>query len=642
METVLFSPSPSPTLTLSPLEDTRDSVCPLNDIIAQLSCKKGDARFQCLAWPKHRNCSERYRCTQNSQNFKTAHRDLYAAAIQILSEDLTVPIEYPSVVFRILFCETHQKANAFKKFSEVYQTLWKGNGSKEEIELLKAIRHVCKLATQSHAATPAALASPMLNTFSPPYRTFDGMESAGHTTYRQPSKVQYSFALTEEKDCRESVEGHPRLELVIDPSDKSEPSRPLPPSVQPRYARSRSNPTRSNPPKFTFVFGDPSMATVRSGHLAGTVSAKTTERSTSSSSPPRSSLTSTCSTAFAQSPLSSGFAPSPGGLPSSASLLMLHPSSATKNQRPCLSEQPKAATEPALSLPECPMPNSDAAHPESPVMNNLSERGVGSLPASFSPADWNVHWGISLKPAGAGVTRVSRDTPQRQGSKDDTYLPQLARIVDSAAPNMFNVNRKPQIPASVSTGRAGNPFGPVIIDSMIRDEIMNPVTKEGHIYILESPRYFKSIHQEPLLKIGMSINTVGRMKSLTDKCGLFDLAQVDDPEDRHLPLYWKVEKLVHAELSNYQRILNCNCGPNGDLIRHREWFAVEKHVAQRTVERWRKFIEQNPYDENGLLKAFWSDKILPRKMLHPKRDEKWDHWTARDERWTKWLEGTTH
>jgi hypothetical protein len=171
---------------------------------------------------------------------------------------------------------------------------------------------------------------------------------------------------------------------------------------------------------------------------------------------------------------------------------------------------------------------------------------------------------------------------------------------------------------------------------------MNRVNKEGHVYIFKSPEYFRRFfpNEQPLLKIGMAKDVSKRMEDLRGKCGLFDLARVADCEDRPMKFYWKVEELVHTELLNFRRLFNCKKCMNakGTETEHQEWFAVDEEIALRTVQRWRRFIELEPYDENGILKDHWSRMIRPKNMEHPDAEEQWNDSQSRDIRWTKWLD----
>lgn len=228
--------------------------------------------------------------------------------------------------------------------------------------------------------------------------------------------------------------------------------------------------------------------------------------------------------------------------------------------------------------------------------------------------------------------------PHRHMSKDDTFLDQIASSVAAAAPPHFQASKEPDD----SDPGPRTKLCPSTIDSSIRDVIMNRVNKEGHVYIFKSPEYFRTFfpNEPPLLKIGMAKDVSKRMEYLRGKCGLFDLARVDDSQDRPMEFYWKVEELVHAELQNFRRLLNCKkCrSARGTETEHQEWFAVKEEVALRTVQRWRRFIELEPYDENGILKDHWSRMIQPKNMEHPNAEEQWNDSRSRDRRWTKWLD----
>lgn len=235
--------------------------------------------------------------------------------------------------------------------------------------------------------------------------------------------------------------------------------------------------------------------------------------------------------------------------------------------------------------------------------------------------------------------------PHRNKSKDDTCLEQIASSVAACAPPLFQASKGPkdsEPSPTTETERLRQTRCPSTIDVLIRDAIMNRVNKEGHVYIFKSPEYFRrfSPNEQPLLKIGMAKDVSKRMEDLRGKCGLFDLARVADCEDRPMKFYWKVEELVHTELLNFRRLFNCKKCRNakGTETEHQEWFAVDEEVALRTVQRWRRFIELEPYDENGILKDHWSRMIQPKNMEHPDAEEQWNDSQSRDIRWTKWLD----
>ncbi|RDL36005.1 uncharacterized protein BP5553_06617 [Venustampulla echinocandica] len=396
---------------------------------------------------------------------------------------------------------------------------------------------------------------------------------------------------------------------------------------------------RSNPPQPSFVVADAQVTATQPGHEASATSTKTMEVLISSTAPQRTSLDFSFPIPNAQLSLLSPSTSTPNGSTLSAAALILEASGITNTPRPSVNGQPEAATGPALTSSTPHMLDSDVPRDVVARTDTVSEMTAISVPASFSPTSWD---GFYKEPVGAGNPRLGpQKIPQRQRSKDDTCLDQLARSLAAVTPPLSNPNTERQIPAPESTNKVYRPNTPLFIDYAVRREIMDGVDKEGHVYILKAPEYFQQNFPEgpPMLKIGKSADIPGRINSLRTSCGLLDLARVEDPEDRPLKLYWKIERLVHAELRNFNQILKCTkCrGKKGSETEHTEWFAVTEEVALRTVQRWRRFIQQEPYGDNGILKEFWSWKIISDNLPKPK-NEKWDDSKNRDERWTKWLE----
>ncbi|KAE9375027.1 hypothetical protein N431DRAFT_336838 [Stipitochalara longipes BDJ] len=177
------------------------------------------------------------------------------------------------------------------------------------------------------------------------------------------------------------------------------------------------------------------------------------------------------------------------------------------------------------------------------------------------------------------------------------------------------------------------PKWPVQIDELIRNEISADVVQEGHVYIFKAPEYFQEKGKPALLKIGQSTDVEKRRKTLKKLCKIKDLTRVEDYEAVPLRMYEKIEKLVHAELSNYRRLFYCEeC-----RTLHQEWFEVSEDMALRTVQRWRRFIRQEPYNENGKLKDYWSNKIIRERMgFPPTTKEVYDFYNS-ERRWTKIL-----
>jgi hypothetical protein len=236
--------------------------------------------------------------------------------------------------------------------------------------------------------------------------------------------------------------------------------------------------------------------------------------------------------------------------------------------------------------------------------------------------------------------------PHRNKSKDNTCLEQItSSVVAACGPPLFQASKGPkdsECSPTTETERLRQNRCPSTIDVLIRDAIMNQVNKQGHVYIFKSPEYFRRFipNEQPLLKIGMAKGVSKRMEDPRGKCGMFDLARVADFEVRPMKSYWKVGELVHTELLNFRRLFDCKKCRNakGTETEHQEWFAVDEEVALRTVQRWRRFIELEPYDENGILKDQWSRMMRPKNMKHPDAEEQWNDSQSRDICWTKWLD----
>lgn len=201
---------------------------------------------------------------------------------------------------------------------------------------------------------------------------------------------------------------------------------------------------------------------------------------------------------------------------------------------------------------------------------------------------------------------------------------------------------KPE-PTSGRKTRNGTPaHKSVNANERIRAMIKEAATKEGYIYILKAPQYFAKERpgQMPLVKIGMSVDPNQRMKEIKNSCGIEDLERVLDTEDSSCRYYYKIEKLVHDELANYARGLVCTGGcrsKKGIETEHTEWFAVSETVALQTVQRWRRFMDQNPYDGRGILKDVWS-KMIKREDFQREEDEDCDEHEKRHRYWTRWLD----
>ncbi|PVH82630.1 hypothetical protein DL98DRAFT_513732 [Cadophora sp. DSE1049] len=191
-------------------------------------------------------------------------------------------------------------------------------------------------------------------------------------------------------------------------------------------------------------------------------------------------------------------------------------------------------------------------------------------------------------------------------------------------------------PVPVS-GRWPNKRPPACKSGNTNDNILHtikkPIAKEGFVYVLRAPQYSaKHFPDElPLVKIGKAMKPEDRVNNISTSCDISDLERVLDIEDSRCRYYYQIEKLVHAELSAYQRILKCDC-KNG--ANHREWFAVPETVALQSIQRWRRFMRQDPYDGRGILRDVWSEMTDWENSQQGSGDEH----ENRHRYWNAWLD----
>lgn len=680
----------SPPSTPEQLERLGGCICHPSEIIVQLSNENEEARLQCLAYTRIGQSSH-FRCQNSSQRIQTYGPKKSLIATEILSNDPTSAFEYSSVI-RILFCKTHHDGKAFKRYQERIQAHWNENGNGKVKELRDAIRRAHCLPIPS----PLAPAVSMPGTLPLRLRRSSGEGSATAVASPQPLPMSgYEATSTGTIEPDENPQNRPTLVSTSKPSIDRTSRTLFPPSVSTRHTRSRSSPhlgishprdTRgigesqvaessrevpaiahvpsegparreSNPPLPIFAFGSPAPETTVPDHEGSAISTNEMHGLIPSSSAPRATFDFSYPPPNIELSISSAPESTPNDPILPAPTAISNTSDTTSTQRPSLNGQPQAASAPMIlsstrltsspTLSASRLSDPDAPRGVVPRMDTISTTAGTHTQTLFTPRSWEnwVNWKGHLRPPSPHMTaREIRFHTQRipQRSQDDTCVGQVARPLGDGTPAPFDANPEDQFFAAASANMVNEPFPPRVIDMKIREMIRRPVTKGGHVYILKAPEYFqKHLPQEkPLFKIGMTTDITQRIASIKRSCGISDLARVFDSGDVSLPLHWKVEELVHTELQNFRRPFACpKCKGNGSqAIMHTEWFAVTEEVALRTVQRWRNFILEEPYDENGDIKSFWGNKVYPLKMERATLEENWDDSEMRDGRWSRWLE----
>lgn len=633
----------SPQQSLPPSHDSSRAVptkplpcvCILGDIRNQVLSENEVVRFRCLA------IDHGVRCLGDTKDFEHSHKILTRKAKEVLnSQSLTTAAVQFSLVIRMFFCEKHRHPEKFPHYFESIKLRWKGDGNDEEVELLNAIRQARLFNSVPVAET---IRSPTSSATPPRRNNREGGHGTRYSASRilfQPTEQSRNTRSKNNSSERSSDTQWP-LRLDDQPSQESNQSNtsfqgsshfahlasqsqatsPRPNTTTPTSEFSIRAPLRgspsqgaqkgdeecqNNPPITNSIFGGSQDADTRSGRDS-TVSSTTLEDSISDSSSPSPPL-----------PVFNFFGSQSNVGPITWAETVT-PQLVPPPSRPILNSN---VEEPPRPVPGVPQSTADSAarifrdrDVQRPLLNEQTKATtVPQVPRLGARATRLPTKGIHLQ-----HTRLRpNNIPQRQGSKDDSFLAQTTSSVEDS-------NILDPVPLTSAD-----------IDVAIRKMIRDNVDSEGGVYIFRAPEYFKMCRpgKPALLKIGKSTNIKDRLEELKKNCGIFDISRVSDGETRSIAWYSRIEKLVHCELQNYRRIFRClKCGKE-----HREWFEVSEEVALLSVQRWRKFMEQEPYDKNGVLKDHWSNMIVLGNMSHPEREEQWNDYQSRNERWGEWLE----
>ncbi len=119
--------------------------------------------------------------------------------------------------------------------------------------------------------------------------------------------------------------------------------------------------------------------------------------------------------------------------------------------------------------------------------------------------------------------------------------------------------------------------------------------KDGYIYsysIADHPGY---------MKIGFAGKEPNDRMNRIEKCLSTHELDYPDSTNFEVPNYKKLEKLIHAELQPYRRTLKCDkprCSAG-----HNEWFEIDEAKAIEVIDRWKEWMNCNPYNSTRKLSA---------------------------------------
>ncbi|MCJ1448680.1 MAG: hypothetical protein MMC23_009197 [Stictis urceolatum] len=247
-----------------------------------------------------------------------------------------------------------------------------------------------------------------------------------------------------------------------------------------------------------------------------------------------------------------------------------------------------------------------ATSPQTPVPKNARL-------AEVSPTRQAVERRLTrLRAEATSLERVSDNQTQGSGESLSLKEPQLPK------PAFFPLRTIPSNAAA-------------ILDKII--ELMGkpllPSDAPGYVYS------FSRASSPRLLKIGRTTGTVSvRVGKQGQKCRyLGDISVIEDTGQRKTDWQHRLESLVHMELAHLRRKeTSCNYGKGCRKV-HREWFETDKDQVLETVERWRKWLEFEPYDAGSkVLREYWASRLGSLRSIHTLTS----NWNDTMERW---LEG---
>ena len=158
---------------------------------------------------------------------------------------------------------------------------------------------------------------------------------------------------------------------------------------------------------------------------------------------------------------------------------------------------------------------------------------------------------------------------------------------------------------SSSTHRAAE-FAPYVrspkytVKAKLEEPLTKTAWKTGTVYMFTRPS------SPGYVKIGYTtVSVSSRMRQWEKSCHYTPLVQ---HAIHNVPHVFRVEQLIHTELSEYWR-REKRCKHNSDCPRqHQEWFEIAIEQAKQVMSKWTQWVKSaKPYNESGLLRNEWSN-----------------------------------
>ncbi|KAL5050847.1 hypothetical protein BDW71DRAFT_173295 [Aspergillus fruticulosus] len=207
----------------------------------------------------------------------------------------------------------------------------------------------------------------------------------------------------------------------------------------------------------------------------------------------------------------------------------------------------------------------------------------------------------SIEPSNEDNERPGEETDYQQETKERSRTSPEEPTPDDAYSSKSTESPPPPPPPPRFTPKRHT------IQKIFQDmrKVMRNSYKEepGHAYIL-----YDNLNRSPLFKLGSSTDIHHRVKEHQHKCQRPSWRSIQRPA-RNIPAPARLERLAQRELQNFQCDPQCSCGTE-----HTEYFWGSKEAGVEVLDFWSGWLqgkdkELEPYDCNGHLKNFWSDRL---------------------------------
>jgi len=210
----------------------------------------------------------------------------------------------------------------------------------------------------------------------------------------------------------------------------------------------------------------------------------------------------------------------------------------------------------------------------------------------FSPSTLGGKLGVAnSKPRSSSAPEVrpltSADTLSSATSETSFELP-----LPSANHEALPGNQRASLKFKAKHERQGTMEITESVFDLMKKRFGKDDSDRGRIYVLHNADH------PGLYKIGRTFRPIKERRREIEHCVEYKLVAINDDNHIEIPNYQRVEKLIHAELWNFERDFACKSHEKPK--NHGEWFEISEEKALEVVGRWKKWISTDPYSDGRL------------------------------------------